>query len=395
MRSWKWVLASLAAVAVIGLMMAAPWSCSAASGSGPATVAGSEDHDVGATDSGSEADEKEAVPTEVGSNVTEAESDTEPSESQKEAPPVKPKTVAEKFVEAGGQKLCVAMVFALNPDWRMDACRASSDQERRDACENQRRPLAKFAEDVCLAVIEESLRLDLDPGLVLAVIERESSFGRVQWNQQYRAYEVQTDVCKLTLPKSRIVARAPGRRAGTELMTWTYGSQAPNAGSVARNRQPVRVLSEDDERVTINTCVAGEAGIMQTVPREWRSGTVIGATGERLEGTESERRARVEADPVLQVRLGCQALAEHRAMVPSEQQIDWLDWIHVYNTGNVMRGDHGRGYAMKIVRHYLDACRGWFAPDDNDPLSVRDVEDIWPECRRLKSELEVLQNGGD
>jgi hypothetical protein len=298
-------------------------------------------------------------------------------------------SVAEKFVAAGGQKLCLAMVYALNPDWRMDACRVAKDgtdgTDRSAECENQRRPLVKFAEDVCKTVIEESLRLDLDPGMVLAVIERESSFGRAQWDRQDRRYEVQTDICKLTLPLSRIVDRQPGRREGTEDMTWVYGPSAPNPGEMARNHQPVRVVEETDDSITLNTCAAGEAGIMQTVPREFRAGTTIEATGEVLAGSSAAIRLRVEQDPVLQVRLGCQALAEHRALVSIAERSPWWMFLGTYNTGSIVRGEHWCSYTCKVMRHYSLACQdGWFSVDDT-PLNIRVVQDAWLECGRVQA----------
>lgn len=388
MQSWKWVV--MGAVAVVGLLLVAPWTSCAASvgGSGPATAVA--DRDVAAsdavTDAGSEA-EADAPVVEVQVEEPEATADVPTEEADAALP-----TLAEKFVAAGGQKLCLAMVAQLNPDWKMDACKViDGDEARKEACENQRRPLAKFADDVCRTVIEESLRLDLDPGMVLSVIERESSFGRATWDRQARAYEVQTDVCHLTLPKSRIVARQPGRREGTELMTWTYGPQAPVAGSVARNRQPVIVESEDDDQVVLNTCAAGERGIMQTTARELRiGGDAIGMTG-----STAERGAALEADPVLQVRLGCQALSEHRGLMPPERQADWVGWISVYNTGLITQTDHGREYTTKIIRHYLAACKGWMQTDESNPASIRDVEDVWPECQRLDAVLEALRGEED
>lgn len=314
------------------------------------------------------------------------------AETEEEVEVASPQTLAEKFVAAGGQKLCLAMVHALNPDWRMDACLGIqpglNGEDRKTECENQRRPLIKFAEDVCTTVIAESLRLDLDPGLVLSVIERESSFGRATWDSKTRAYEVQTDVCHLTLPKSRIVNRRPGRRTGTELITWTYGPQAPNAGRVARNSQPVIVEEENDDQVVLNTCAAGEGGIMQTTARELRiAGDAIGMTG-----TIARRRAIMETDPVLQVRLGCQALADHRDLVPEDRRGDWTQWIFVYNTGSITLTEHGRAYRGKIIRHYLAACRGWMQMDEADPMSIRDVEDVWPECQRIEAAQDTLQS---
>jgi hypothetical protein len=374
MHTWKWTLA-LAAVALTVLALFLPWaSCSSALDhiTTPTTT-----QDVGTTDTPEAEAEQEATAETAPDTTDQSE---EPEEPEQQA------TMAERFVEAGGQKLCLAMVYALNPDWRMDACKAASNQDRQTACENQRRPLTKFADDVCRTVIEESLRLDLDPAMVLAVIERESSFGRAVWDRKDRAYEVQTDICKLTLAKSRIVDRRPGRREGTELLTWTYGSQTPNAGSVARNRQPVIVVAEDDDRLVVNTCVAGERGIMQVTPREIR----IGGNAIGLTGSTAQRTAALEADPVLQVRIGCQALHDHRALMPPEQQADWTDWIHAYNTGSPERGDHGLAYTLKVVQHYLDACQGWIPADDGDLLAVQTVESVWPECARLRKLREVL-----
>lgn len=387
MKSWKWIVGVL--VVAIGLWAVLPVSCGTPGTSVVPSPDGAPQVDAGEIEM-TEPAVVEPAAVEVDLDAA-AGAEADAAEPEEVAPPV-PVTLAEKFVAAGGQKLCLAMVAQLNPDWRMDACSVigghEGDEARKEACENQRRPLIKFADDVCRTVIEESLRLDLDPVLVLAVIERESSFGRATWDQRSRAYEVQTDVCHLTLPKSRIVERRPGRREGTELMTWTYGPQAPVAGSVARNRQPVIVEEENDEQVVLNTCAAGERGIMQTTAHELRTaGDAVGLTG-----TTAERGAALEADPVLQVRLGCQALADHRGLMPPERQADWVDWIHIYNTGTVERSDHGREYAEKIVRHYLAACKGWMQ-DDSDLLSVKDVEDVWPECARMLEVLDALQAG--
>lgn len=320
----------------------------------------------------------------------------EASVEAQEAAPTVPETLAQKFVAAGGQKLCLAMVYALNPDWRMDACVViggrEGDEARKTECENQRRPLRKFAEDVCAVILDESLKRSFDPGMVISVIERESSFGRATWDQQDRRYEVQTDVCRLTLPKSRIVDRRPGRREGTELMTWTYGPQAPVAGAVARNRQPVRVVEEDDERVVLDTCAAGETGIMQTVPREYRSGVVIETTGQRMTGSPAERRAEVEADPLLQVRLGCQALADHRDLCEEDRRGDWTTWLPTYNLGTCSpTWSKWNEYLGKVMKHYLDACeKGWIAVEGE--VVPRSIRDVWPECARIQEVYDALRN---
>ena len=330
-------------------------------------------------------DAVEAVPEAAGDVVDpkgEATADFTEKETSLLVPA--PTTIAEKFVAAGGQKLCLAMVYQLNPEWRMDACDhqryddAAKAADQRAACTAQRDPLRQFADTVCTTVIVESLRLDLDPAMVLAVIKRESAFGRVSRDHTDQSYVVSTDVCKLTLPKSRIVSRRPDpRRPGVELASWTFGPQAPQAGAVARNHQPVRVISEDDTTVTFNTCAAGEGGLMQTVPHELQTaGTTIGLTG-----TLAQRRAAVDADPVLQVRVGCQALADARDAFSEEQRGDFVTWLHGYNDGTTTPGSADHGYTAKILRHYLDACDGYLPADDGGMPTL--VQAVWPECARL------------
>lgn len=292
--------------------------------------------------------------------------------------------VAQRFVLNGGPALCRAMVYALNPEWRMDACRALDD-DHRAACEASRAPLVQFTADVCGTVIAESLRLDFDPAMVLAVIERESSFGRAIWDRSGQQYEVQTDVCRLTLAKSRIVERRPGKREGTEVITWTYGPSAPDAGAVARNRQPVRVVAEDETAITVDTCAAGEGGIMQTTPRELHvAGDLVGLTG-----STARRRAALDADPTLQVRVGCQALAEHRDLCPADRRGAWDTWLPAYNLGTCEPAwTQWREYLRKVAQGYLLACtNGWIPVEGGVP---RLVHDVWPECGRVQAACDAL-----
>jgi len=297
-----------------------------------------------------------------------------------------PLKVAERFVAAGGQKLCLAMVYQLNPEWRMDACDhqrydddAAKAAQQQAACVAQRDPLRQFAETVCTTVIAESLRLDLDPAMVLSVIKRESAFGRISWDHADQNYVVSTDVCKLTLPKSRIIERRPSRRAGVELLTWTFAT----GGQIARNRQPAIVEAETDESVTLDTCAAGEGGLLQSTPRELQTaGTSIGLTG-----TTAQRRATVDADPVLQIRVGCQAIADHRALFPPEQQSPWWLFLGAYNTGSIDHTDQWCSYTRRVMRAYQQACEGW-VPGSEGSLSGESVKTAWVGCTDVQSVYE-------
>lgn len=310
-----------------------------------------------------------------------------------ETPPTPPQTLAEKFAAAdgaGGMKLCTAMIYALSPDWNLSVCDniVEDGTGRRERCYRQREPLRKFAEDICKTVIEESLRLDIDPGLPIAVMERESSMGRVRFDSSSGTYQVQTDVCQLYLSASRIIDRKPGRRAGSVLLSWTY------AGGTRREvDRPAIILKEDEGGLLIDTCVAGETGLFQLLPSNYRSGTVVAATGKRLTGTTARRREEVIADPVLQVRLGCQQLDRHRNMFPEEQRGDWFNWLHSYNTGRIEQGSQGRAYTIRVAGHYLQACRyGWFERESANSSAADTVRvaDVWPECARVESAREAL-----
>ena len=278
--------------------------------------------------------------------------------------------------------LCEAAAEALNPDWRIDACddMQQDDEQRVARCRAQRAPLRKFERDVCGAVVEGSALFSLDLLLPLAVMERESSTGRLYFDDPTHTYRVETDVCKLELAADRIVSRRPGPKPGTERMSWTYGDQH------AVNRQVVRVVSEDGTGgVTINTCVAGEEGLFQTTPREYRIGLVVRATGQRMAGDAEHRRDEVREDPVLQVRLGIQALAEHRDVCPEERRSSPWTWIFVYNTGRCDPDSRqAHAYTLKVLGHFLDACRKGFVPAADGVTSVP-IGQVWPGCAEAES----------
>ncbi len=279
--------------------------------------------------------------------------------------------------EVSKMAVCLAAEYALNPEWDPTFCDKMQDDTdvanpRKARCLRQRAPLQEFAKTLCKTIVEETTRENLDLLLPPAIIERETSGGRVSYNQSMKIFQVETDVCEWFLSAHRIVSRAPGTRAGTEILVWTYGDEQ------LTNRQAVRITEEKTQGLRINTCVAGEEGIMQTIPREWRNGTVIEATGEVLRGTMDARRARVESDPVLQVRLGCQALAEHRDLFPESERSSWIQTIGSYNTGSTTRGEHWCSYQRKILKHYLDACTG-FIPDPNGGIP-QVLSDVWPGC---------------
>jgi len=291
---------------------------------------------------------------------------------------VYPDNLAWKFLTSdgnGGKSLCRGFAIAMAPELDSSICAKLSD-ERREACYNARRPLEGFVDILCDTVIAGALLFDLDPVMCLAVIERESSFGRVLFDRVRRTYHVNTDICELYLKHERIAHRARTDRPGIDEMTWTY------AGGTGRNSQRVRVVEETDEGILVNTCVAGETGVLQALPGNYRRGTVVEVTGEVLEGSRAELRRRMEEDVALQVNIGLQELARHRDLFPEGERSSWWGWLGTYNTGSTTRGDHWRSYVGKVARHYLEACEVGYLADRNPPIMVKD---LWPACVELRS----------
>lgn len=301
-------------------------------------------------------------------------------------------TIGEKFIAAGGLDLCKAAVYVLSPDLRLDSCNNRREEEDREACRIRREPLQAFVDTVCTTSIEEAARWNFDPLLPIQVMEREASLGRVRFDPHRRSFSVSADVCGLSISKSNIESREPHpRREGVEVMEWRWGS-----GRL--NRQGVRVLQEDEERIVVDTCVAGEAGLFQLVPGNFRRGTPIPGTEETLDGSHEERRERLIEDPVLNIKIGCKELAEHRDMFPEEERADWWEWIGTYNTGSTTRGDHWYVYTKKLMRTYVRVCReGWITVEEGAmsiPVS-RMIHDVWPECARVEEALERYENRDD
>jgi hypothetical protein len=107
------------------------------------------------------------------------------------------------------------------------------------------------------------------------------------------------------------------------------------------------------------------------------------STFNRLAVEMQEERDRQElADADLQVRLGCQALVEHRGLCTEDRRSDWLSWLPSYNTGRCdPTSSKWAEYLGKIRKHYLDACEGYVPSEDGLPKLIRD---LWPECERVR-----------
>lgn len=311
-------------------------------------------------------------------------------EEQKDVEDAEPveQTLSEKFEAAGGIDLCKAAVYVLSPDLRLDYCDHRRDATEKEACLARRIPLQEFVTTICEASVEEAVRWNFDPLVPVHIMEREASLGRVTFNPHRQQFGVSADICELTISRSNIISREPhSRRAGVEVMVWRWGSGRTN-------KQPVRVLTEAEDKIVVDTCAAGEAGLFQLVPSNFRQGTPIPGTDQVLEGSHAERREQLIEDPVLNIKLGCKELAEHRDMFPEEERTDWWQWIGTYNTGSTERGDHWYAYTMKIMRTYVRACKeGWINVTGSTGLPrVRTIREVWPECLRVEEALDRYED---
>lgn len=285
-----------------------------------------------------------------------------------------PPNVAQRFLEAGGQQLCEAWYYALSPELRSDGCARTADAERRERCERKYAPVRREVSSFCKTALEESLRWTYDPGMVVSVVEKESSGGRLRYDREAGVYRINADICHLWLSNERVVERrGPGRKAGTTRVRWSWGENG-------YEERDVFVEEEDEDGILINTCTAGEHGRFQLLPSNFGHGRVVQATGERLTGTAEERAERVLRDVVLDTQLGCQELAMHRDVCPESRRGDWWLWVGAYNTG---RCDDSVRYARNVAALYLRACDQGYVEVEGQPLPPR-IADLWPECERVR-----------
>mgnify|MGYP001559567807 CR=1 FL=1 len=265
--------------------------------------------------------------------------------------PPEPETLAERFVAAGGVKLCEAFVKAMSPEWGLDLCAQKVDPVNRQQCVDSRKPLLEFATQICVPIVEDSLHFNVDPGMIVAVYENESNLGRVRFNRWTKTYWIGTDI------------RPPAYRD------------------------------------------AGETGLPQLLPPNYRSGTCVGplnidgsCNGEVLRGTQFDRRAMLIEHPEWQVRLGVREIAKHRdicvAYSDRVEVEDFWTFIGMYNTGKCKQDPRVNWsrwvrYTLRVMRHYLTACTtGRFVTEDRTEHTIAEV---WDECARVQEALPRLQ----
>jgi hypothetical protein len=261
-------------------------------------------------------------------------------------------SVADRFVEAGGVKLCEAFVYAMSPEWGLSLCDKKTDPVNRQECIDSRKPLLEYANLICVAIVEDSLHFEVDPGMIVAAYENESNLGIMRWNRFTKAFFQGTDV------------RPPAYRD------------------------------------------AGETGIAQLLPPNYHRGTCVGplnadgsCNGEILNQiTQYDRRAALIARPDWQARLGIREIAKHRDWC-LEQYPDKVDtelyetWIGMYNQGRCLQARNVLWtrwirYALRVSKQYIIACDSTMTLEDGSTVLISSV---WDECERVRKIIPILQ----
>ena len=230
---------------------------------------------------------------------------------------------------------------------------------------------APAAEEIAEAVLGAAGRESLDPVMVLAVIAQESAFD--------------ADPCSRRVALDRVLSRAPvDGHPDREVLRWTCGSSTRTERTCERT---VWEVEERDGYLYIDTCPAGEVGLMQVLrSSRWASSgyEIPGTGGEVLSRSVSERRAQF-LRPEVNVALGCRELAEHREAAGRTAEDPWWKWVGSYNTGT-HRGEGAKRYARTILGRYGELC------DLPVPGEAGDLQlgVIWPGCADAAAALEDL-----
>lgn len=248
-------------------------------------------------------------------------------------------------------------VLALRPEYRPEACaREFSSEANRAACESKQEEGHAWATEVAGWWGEEALRwgflAPFDMVWLVADAAQESGLQR-------------GEICLRSLRHDRVVSRTELEPARGDVparyeMCWTYAGDR-------RNCQRVYLVAEDEERVYLDTCAAGEVGIYQLMSNQipGRSETDQNGDGEitRADGgyrlpwggalstVLSVRRAEAR-DWRVGIHLGLRTLASERTRCCADPEAgpdcaaSW-SWLGAHKMGQCW-SDGGEAYVERV-----------------------------------------------
>jgi hypothetical protein len=255
-------------------------------------------------------------------------------------------SVGKKIIEKE-ISLCEESVLFLKEEWNNSFCDVLRDEAKED-CLKQREAVPSYVKELCTITVAESFRTNIDWLLVLAVMKNESNFGIIK--KKNDEYYVSQDVCEREINK---------RNVGTTTDDCKKDSARRIEFISSGNRVCVYILSETKSKYIINTCLHGEAGVLQLITPNYYSRRVIPGTEETIpDGSTLERRMFINENLEASIKIGIDELIIHRDIFPERERVKWWSWISCYNIGSTNRcSKQWRVYSTKILKNYSLICQ--------------------------------------
>lgn len=249
---------------------------------------------------------------------------------------------------------CVDVIYFFRNDWFDKVVRFKDDSGG----------VIQYVNELCTNIIIESVLNPIDMMLVLSVIQRESNFGRLYYKN---GWNISMDVCHDTVHKDLIKAGPEWSRYGS----WIFRNN--------RYQFPIIIESISNDIANINRCVAGEAGIFQLIPSDYRRDRIVPRSDFAFNGNLQQRRTMVNTNLEVSVKIGIEELIRHRN-INNISNGRWWRWIGTYNTGQIHRGRQWGIYSRKICRNYQKICK----------LPI-----VWHGCNNINRAVNYLFLTGD
>lgn len=243
--------------------------------------------------------------------------------------------------------LCEESVLFLKEEWNNSFCDVLKDEAKKD-CLKQREAVPSYIRELCTITILESFRTNIDWLLVLSVMKNESNFGIIK--KRDNQYYVSQDVCEREINK---------RNVGSTTNDCKKDSARRIEFISSGNKVCVYILSETRNKYIINTCLHGEAGVLQLITPNYYSERVIPGTERMIpDGSMLERRAFINGDLEASIKIGIEELIIHRDIFPERERNKWWNWISCYNIGSTNRcSRQWHVYSSKILKNYALLCQ--------------------------------------
>jgi len=243
------------------------------------------------------------------------------------------------------KELCMKGVYNLKNEWKNEFCDVLRGNAKEN-CLKERKSVPAFIDEMCTEIVVESLIVNFDPLLVIAIIKNESNFGIIK--KSLGEHQVSMNVCEQQIAKNKVseILESKCKREKAKKMIFTSG-----------RKLCVYILREEERYYTVDTCIAGEAGPLQLITANYYRGRSIPRTNETIEGdTQNERRTFINENMRAAIRIGIEELAIHRDVFPEKERIFWGDWIGCYNTGGTTRRGKWMLYATRVLKNYAQLC---------------------------------------